>query len=274
EQFECVGTYFDASSEQQFDKALDYVISQALNKTTAQVNLLDTRGNPIETNVNMTFYDNFSGKVRYNYVHTFNSKGVPDTLIIDPLVTYDIVVNTIPPVRKDNVKLTSGMHNIISIKSPQGYIKLKVDGNDNTMKAIQCIVRQDDMAQTVNVQNFGLTEKYLTGIYDLEVLCLPRIYINDVEVIQSSTTTVGIPIPGIAVFQKNTKGYGSIYVLRGDEQEWVYNFRENNPRQETLILQPGQYIAIFRTRFADKSIYTIERKFRITSGRTTNIKIF
>ncbi len=274
EQFDCVGTYFDASSEHQFDKALDYVISQALNRTTAQVNLLDSYGNPTESNVNMTFYDNFSGKVRYNYVHTFNSKGVPDTLLIDPLITYDIVVNSIPPVRKDSVMLTSGMHNIISINAPQGYIRLKVDGNDNSLKSLQCIIRQDGDFQTVNIQNFGLTEKYLTGIYDLEVLCLPRIYINEVEVIQSSTTTVEIPVPGIAVFQNTAKGFGSIYVMRGDKQEWVYNFRENSPMQETLILQPGQYIAIFRAKFADKSIYTIEREFRITSGRTTNIKIF
>ena len=274
EQFECVGTYFDASSEEQFDKALDYVVSQALNKTTAQVNILDSYGNATESNVNMTFYDSFSGKVKYNYVHTFNSKGVPDTLLIDPLITYNIVVNSIPIVRKDNVKLTSGMHNIIPISAPQGYIRLKVDGNDNSLKSLQCIVRQDGKSQTVNVQNFGLTEKYLTGIFDLEVLCLPRIYINDVEVIQSSTTTVEIPVPGIAVFQKNTLGFGGVYVMRGDEQEWVYNFRENSPMQETLILQPGQYIAIFRARFADKSIYTVERKFRITSGRTTNIKIF
>jgi hypothetical protein len=29
--------------------------------------------------VNMTFYDQFSGKIFYNYVHTMNHRGLPDT---------------------------------------------------------------------------------------------------------------------------------------------------------------------------------------------------
>ena len=44
--FNCVGTYFDATSERDFKKALNVVISQALNSTTMQVNLLDEAGKP------------------------------------------------------------------------------------------------------------------------------------------------------------------------------------------------------------------------------------
>lgn len=272
--FDCVGTYFDASSERQFSKALNIIISQALNSTTTQINLLDAYGYPTETNVNMTFYDNFSQRVQYNFIHTMNNRGMPDTLMLDPLIVYDVVVNTLPPVRKDSVVLMSGKHNIIPVEAPQGYLRLKIDGFDNSMKSLQCIVREKGDHQTVNVQNFGHTEKYLTGMYDLEVLCLPRIYIDEVEVLQSSTTTVEIPVPGIAVFKKSTQGYGSLYVARGDSLEWVYNFRENNPHQETLILQPGQYTVIFRARYADRALYTVDQQFRITSGRTVNIKIF
>lgn len=274
EEFECVGTYFDASSEQMFSNALEFVISQALNPTTTQVNLLDKFGKPTETNVNMSFYDNFSGRVKYNYIHTMNNKGVPDTLFIDPLMSYDMVVHTIPPVRKDSIALTAGKHNVIAIEAPQGYLRLKIDGYDVSMRGLQCIVRRKDDPQTVNVQNFGHTEKYLTGLYDLEVLCLPRIYIDDVEVLQSSTTTVEIPVPGIAVLQKSTLGYGSLYLEKGDTLEWVYNFRENNPNQETLILQPGQYRVVFRAKYIDKSIFTVEQQFRVNSGRTTNVKIY
>ncbi len=274
EEFECVGTYFDASSEQMFSNALEFVISQALNPTTVQVNLLDKFGKPTETNVNMTFYDNFSGKVKYNYIHTMNSKGFPDTLFIDPLITYDVVVHTLPPVKKDTVTLTPGKHNFFAIDAPQGYLRLKIDGYDMSMRGLQCIVRRKDNPQTINVQNFGHTEKYLTGLYDLEVLCLPRIYIDDVEVLQSSTTTVEIPVPGIAVLQKSTLGYGSLYLEKGDSLEWVYSFRENNPNQETLILQPGKYKVVFRAKYIDKTIFTVEQQFRVNSGRTTNVKIY
>jgi len=100
DQFECVGTYFDASNETQFRNALNIIISRSLNPTSVQVNLLDAYGKPTETNVNMTFYDHLSGLPKYNFIHSFNNKGLPDTLDIDPLITYDIVVHTIPPVQR------------------------------------------------------------------------------------------------------------------------------------------------------------------------------
>ena len=45
ESFECVGTYFDAADENTFKNVLGVVISQALDNTTAQINLLDINGN-------------------------------------------------------------------------------------------------------------------------------------------------------------------------------------------------------------------------------------
>jgi Ca-activated chloride channel family protein len=268
-----VGEYFDASSEEQFGKALDLVISQALNSTTAQVNLLDEYNKPSETNVNMTFYDHVSGKVVYNYVQTLNTKGRPDTLIIDPLITYDIVVHTLPPVRADSIKITAGQHTTIPIETPQGQLRLKMEGTTLSSRNLQAIVRKAGSMETINVQQFGQTEKYLTGDYNIEILCLPRIYIDDINIAQSSTTTVEIPVPGIAVIQKSAQGYGSLYVERDDELVWIYNFREN-PVQESLILQPGRYRVVFRARYADRAMYTVEKRFRITSGKTTNVKVY
>jgi len=55
ETFKCIGNYFIAGREAQLKEFLNIVITQALNSTTAQVNLLDLQGNPTETNVDMTF---------------------------------------------------------------------------------------------------------------------------------------------------------------------------------------------------------------------------
>jgi Ca-activated chloride channel family protein len=272
--FDCVGTYFEATNEQSFGKALNVVISQALNSTTAQVNLLDQAGQPTETNVNMTFYDAVSGKLEYNFVHTLNSRGLPDTMVIDPLVTYDLVVHTIPPVEKRNIQLNPGKHTIIPVETPQGSLNLKIDGNQATVKNLQCIIRKGKDVHTLHVQTFNSLEKYLTGTYDLEVLSLPRIYISDVEIQQSHTTTVEIPNPGIAVLQKPGNGYGSLYVEQDKRLNLIYNFRDNPNNQETLILQPGRYRAVFRSRFADKSLYTIEKSFSVESGKSVNIRLF
>jgi Ca-activated chloride channel family protein len=274
EAFDCVGTYFDASSEAEFSKALNVVISQALNSTTAQVNLLDTYDKPTETNVPMTFYDNFSGLIKYNFVHTFNHKGLPDTLSIDPLLSYDIVVHTIPPKRLEKVSLTPGKHTIIALETPQGYLDLKMDSRDKTVRDLKCIVRQNGKTETLNVQQFPQVEKYLTGNYDLEVLSLPRIYINDVEIKQSHTTTIEIPLPGIAVIEKKANGYGGIYLEENNELKWIYNFRDNTEQRETIVLQPGTYRAIYRSKFATKAAFTIEKTFRVESGIAVNVKLY
>lgn len=271
--FDCVGNYFDASSEEQFRKALNIVISQALNSTTAQVNLLDENSNPTETNVNMTFYDSFSGLIKHNYIHTFNFVGVPDTLYIDPLITYKLVVNTIPKVIIDTVKLIPGKHNIISVAVPQGFLKLKVSSNNKVVKNLQCIVKKSNDNETLNVQNFGQKIKYLTGYYDLEILSLPRLYIDSVNIKQSSTTTVEMPMPGIVVLNKSVKGFGSMYVKKNNKIEWIHNLRKNN-LQESLILQPGKYRVVFRSIYSDKSEYTIDKTFNIKSGVTTTVKLY
>lgn len=274
EAFDCVGTYFDASSEQEFSTALNIVISQALNSTTAQVNLLDEYGKPTETNISMTFYDSFSGLIKYNFVHTMNNKGVPDTMFIDPLLAYDIVVHSIPPRSVDSVTLTPGKHTTIAVSVPQGYLNLKLESRDKTVRDLKCIVRENGRMETLNVQQFGSTEKYITGIYDLEVLTLPRIYIEDVEISQSHTTSVEIPLPGIAVIEKKASGFGGIYLFEDNELKWVYNFRDNIAQRETLVLQPGTYKAIFRSKYSKRSAFTVEKTFQVETGKSVNVKMY
>lgn len=126
----CIGKYYDASSETGFANVLNIVISQALNNTTVQVNLLDKTGKPTETDVNMTFYDQYTGAVKYNYIHTINNKGNPDTIVLDPIGTYKMVVHTIPQVVKENITLVPGKHNIIAVDAPPGLPEPEDLGNE------------------------------------------------------------------------------------------------------------------------------------------------
>ena len=269
--FDCVGRFFDATNESMFKQALDIVISQALNNTTMQVNLLDNKLNPTETNVNMSFYDRFTGENKYNYIHTLNSRGNPDTLVIDPLPVYDIVVHTIPQVRKDSIVLTPGKHTIVGIDAPQGYLKINYDGTGDARKTT-AIVRKQHELTTLNVHDLNSTEKYLTGKYDLEILTLPRILLNDVSIDQSKTTTVSIPRPGIVTFVFNATGFGSVYTWKGKQLEWVCNLDETLTK-ETIYLQPGKYHVVFRPKNSRESIYTIEKDFSIITGESNVILI-
>lgn len=267
--FGCIGKFYDASSESNFKNILNIVISQALNNTTAQVNLNDQGGRPSETDVDMTFYDEQSGVIRYNYLHTINNKGVPDTIIIDPIGTYKMVVHTIPPVEKTGIELIPGKHNIIAVDAPQGYINLKMNGNVSPA----CIIRKRNETATLHVQQFNTTEKYLVGKYDLEILTLPRIKLDKVDVGQSKTTTVEIPQSGSVTIGKPSEGPGSLYVEENNKMVWVCNLN-SNLTTETLLLQPGRYRVEFRPKNAKESIYTIERKFKVDSGISTQVKLY
>ena len=272
EAFNCVGTYFDGSTEQGFRNALNVVISQALNSTTCQVNLLDIHGKPTETNVNMTFYDSISGTPKFHLIHTINVYGNPDTLIIDPLPSYYIKVNTTPPVFSDTFKLQAGTHKIIAIPAPQGQLEVKMQSSFASSSKYQCIVRKHNDNETVNIQYFNMKEKYLVGTYDLEILTLPRLKVNNVKVDQSTTTTVEVPIPGTIMINYPSSGVGSLYVMRGNEPEWFHDLKADGT-QEMLMLLPGTYLAVFRAIHHNRSFYTVETYFTIESLKSNRINL-
>jgi Ca-activated chloride channel family protein len=268
--FGCIGKFYDASSESNFKNILNIVISQALNNTSAQVNLNDMVGRPTETDVNMTFYDDHSGLIKYNYMHTINNRGVPDTIIIDPIGTYKLVVHTIPPVEKLGIELVPGIHNIIAVDAPQGSIFLKM-GTSNA--STPCIVRKKGEMQTLHVQNMNTLEKYIVGKYDLEILTLPRIKVDNVDVSQSKTTTIEIPQPGIVTISKPNEGPASVYLESDNKLVWVCNLNEKL-KAETITLQPGRYRVEFRPKNARESVYTLEKKFKIESGMSTTVTLY
>jgi Ca-activated chloride channel family protein len=269
--FECIGNYFDATDETQFRNAFSIVITQALNNTTAQINLLDINSKPSETNVAMTLYDQHTGVVKYNFMHTINAKGVPDTVQIDPLGKYRLTVHTIPEVTKDSILLIPGKHNIIAVDAPQGDLQLKVDGT-NEYKKLEAIVRKNGESTTLNVQNFTETTRYIVGTYDLEILTKPRIYIDDVHIDQSKTTTVQIPTPGLVTISSNAPGYGDILLEDKNKLRWVHRIALNSIK-ESVVLQPGLYRIIFRPKNSQGVIYTIEKTFRIASGTSISVNI-
>jgi len=269
--FDCIGQFYNAEEEQRFQEVLSVVVTEALNSTTAQVNLLDQDGDPTETNVNYTLYNAKSGKPMHNYVHTINNWGKPDTIILDPLITYRMVVHTLPPVVVDGIKVSRGKHNIIAAYTPQG--SLLIESTGSRYHDLKVIVRQHGKMATLNLQQLNKPEKYLVGKYDLEVPVLPRIYVNNLDIKQSTTTKVNIPVPGIVNFLMSNVGICSVYAIKNQELEWIYNVNPN-VKHETLILQPGTYKVVFRPKFAKRSFYTTEKSFVVKSGSSQSIRLF
>lgn len=269
--FECLGTFYDASDEATFKKVLGIVISQALNETSAQVNLIDASKNPSETDVAVSLYDHFSGRLLYHFMHTMDAKGNPDTLDLDANYTYDLVAHTIPPVRADSITMIPGKHNFLGVDAPQGFIRIQAQGF-NSRTPINVIVRRHNKPETVHVQELNSTEKYLTGFYDLEFLTLPRVILKDIAVSQSHTTKVDLPNPGLLTVTKKSKGSGGIFIDRNGKLERVVKLDENQPR-ESFYLQPGDYLLVYRPNGAKSTSFNTQQKFSIKTGSSASINL-
>lgn len=270
--FGCMGKFYDVSNEANFKDVLKLVMIEAMSQTTVQVNLNNITKNPTETDVTMTFYEQSTGKIKYDYLHTLNHRGNPDTLVLDPDLKYKIVVHTIPEIVKENVTIEKGKHNIIPIDAGQGFLNVQLVGTSPN-KNISCVVRQNKNSKTLNVQEVGKTEKYLIGKYDLEILTIPRIIMKDLEIKQSTTNTIKIPSAGQLQIIKGGEGFGSVYLDEGNKLTWVYNIG-STAQNEIVFLQPGKYRAEFRLRSQLESEKTVESKFTIESGKGTNIKFY
>lgn len=265
----CMGKFVDVSNENNFYPVLKQVLLEALTRTTVQVNLLDIYKKPTETNLVMSFYNAQNNQLVYNYVHTINNYGKPDTLILDPDIEYNIEVHSIPKVRKNNVKLEKGKNNIINMGAPQGYLNLQIDGNINDYYPTTIVKKSGDTS-ILNVQEFGKTEKYIVGKYDLEILTLPRIYLKNIEIKQSYTNTIKVPASGSVFISKASKGIGSIYLDNGNTLEWVCNL-DNNLNMENIYLQPGKYKLQFRYTHQKQMTKTIEKSFEIKSKEVVRL---
>jgi Ca-activated chloride channel family protein len=235
-----------------------------------QVDLLDQFLLPTETNVAMTFYDSELGIDRYNFLHTLNSKRLSDTLLLDPANKYDLVIHTNPEIVKRNIRLDAGKHNIIKVNTPQGALDLVVTGVSG-YRNLRATVRDSRSGVLIGMHEFNTTKRYLTGTYDVEVLTTPIMRFNEVQIEQGKTSRIQIPQPGMVNLVSNTEGYGAIFSTAAARLEKVHDL---NPTMstETVVLQPGNYKVVYRSKNSSRALFTIEKEFTVTSGGIVTVR--
>lgn len=272
EQFNCLGRFFDATDIRAFRAVLNTTLRQTLGKTTVSVELLDSQEKPRETNVNVSFINSVTGQSVFEFVHYRDGQGRPDSVVVDAVLSYDIVANTIPPVSKKSVLLKGGQHNVITLKTPQGALQMQHRNFSEYGGPVQMLVRKAGQPAIINTQTTTEKETYLVGNYDLEILTLPRIY-QKVRIEQKQLETVQIPAPGVLNINTNVPGHGSLFLIKPDKtQKWLLNL--SGKTQETMGIQPGSYKLVFRAENALGSKYTEIHNFEIKSGITKTINLF
>jgi Ca-activated chloride channel family protein len=212
--------------------------------TTAQINLLDQSGMPTETDVEVTLHDAQTGERMANFVHALRAGGIPDTLQLDPSVTYDMVVHTTPRVEVRNIELTAGKHNIIAAQTPQGVLVLMTAGSYDA-GLVQCVLREAGSPQILEVQNLNSKRKYLVGNYDIEVLTLPKLEFKDVRIANGKESEIVIPEAG--TLQLKTVGPGMLSIMMTVQGKPQKVYEAELASSLSLKMQPGEYDVIFRT---------------------------
>lgn len=271
EQFKCIGSYSEAETKEAFSNVLKSVISKAVINTTVQINLNNINKVPNETDVTLFLYKAGTKELVYTFVHTLNRQGNPDTVTMDPNFKYDLVVNTIPKVYKNNISIVKNTHNIIPVDCPQGYIKLRFTNATSPYPVLARIYKKTDQL-TLNTQSVGTTDKYIVGSYEVEILTLPRIY-QAVEVSQSTTQTIDLAAPGQFSYSATKAITAQLFVIRENgTPEWVCNL-DMNSTKGLLFLQPGNYRVVYRQKQLRSTTYTTEKNFKIQSNKTTSINL-
>jgi len=272
DKFKCMGTFYDTKDETSFYNTVGVIIKQTLNTTSTQVNLLDPNGNPTVTNIAFTLYDHNSGKIQYNFIHTMNEKGNPDTLYLDPVGIYDLELHTYPSVRKENIELIPGKHNIIALDVPAGDLKAECTGASVANNNAQVLIRsKKDLKNILNVQDLNEEEKYLSTDYHLEILTTPEIYI-DTFLVAFAENTIPVPNYGTLSIMASENLSAGIFTINNGLMQLVSHF-EMTAKTENRKLQPGEYWIVYKSKSNYDSESTKTEKFLVEEGRVTVINL-
>ncbi len=270
----CAGSVFPVVNEEEFSKTLYDIFRLSGHKAKVVLNMVDATGELYETEHPVAFYDHRTGVIRHSTIYSVDSKLKPDTLLMDPLVTYDMAVFTHPPLRREAMQFSIDRPNDIDITVSEGTLKVQYSGQRPQWQqtAVDVIVRRAGSGERVAAQEVGEVGQYLAGRYDVEVQTLPVTTLRGVEVRGNAATELSVPMPGMLVLSK-PKGIttGAIFRLRDGQVEFATDLNPSTAG-ERLLLQPGQYELVLHPQNSTKYDKVQTKRFVIESSQTTKIQ--
>ena len=271
---DCAGSVFPVPHEEEFSKTLYDIFLLSGKQAKVVLNMVDQQGQLYETEHPVAFYDHRTGVIRQSTIYSVDSKLRPDTLLMDPLVTYDMSVFTHPPLRREAMQFSIDKVNTVDITVSEGTLKVQYSGQRPQWQQpnVDVIVRRVNGGERVAAQEMGEVGQYLAGRYDVEVQTLPVATLRGVEVRGAALTELSVPMPGMLVIAK-PKGIttGAIFRLRDGQVEFATDLNPSTAG-ERLLLQPGQYEVVIHPQSATKYSKVQTKRFVIESSQTTKIQ--
>ena len=271
---DCAGSVFPVPNEEEYAKTLYDIFRLSGKQAKVVLNMVDATGVLYETEHPVAFYDHRTGVIRQSTIYSVDSKLKPDTLLMDPLVTYDMAVFTHPPLRREAMQFSIDRPNNVDITVSEGTLKVQYVGQRPQWQqtAVDVVVRRAGSGERVAAQEVGETGQYLAGRYDVEVQTLPVTTLRGVEVRGNAATELSVPMPGMLILSK-PKGIttGAIFRLRDGQVEFATDLNPSTAG-ERILLQPGQYELVLHPQNTTKYDKVQTRRFVIESSQTTKIQ--
>ena len=271
---DCAGSLFLVPHEEEYAKTMYDIFRLSGHKAKVVLNMVDATGELYETEHPVAFYDHRTGVIRHSTIYSVDGKLKPDTLLMDPLVTYDMAVFTHPPLRREAMQFSIDRPNNVDITVSEGTLKVQYVGQRPQWQqtAVDVVVRRAGGGERVAAQEVGEVGQYLAGRYDVEVQTLPVTTLRGVEVRGNAATELSVPMPGMLVLSK-PKGIttGAIFRLRDGQVEFATDLNPSTAG-ERLLLQPGQYELVLHPQNATKYDKVQTKRFVIESSQTTKIQ--
>ncbi len=272
---DCAGKFTYVPNEEQYTETLYNIFRMSEEEARVVVSVNDETDHLLEATLSLAFYDSQTGVVKYTTIYSIDSRYTPDTLTVDPLVTYDITLFTTPPTVLKRRQFKPGRVNRLNIGVEQGSLRLRTDGQRTNYQVPQypvLVYRHGSNALTGR-QLMGESRDYLTGNYDIEVLSFPTLRLENVAIVASSATDLTIPTPGVANISKpKVISSGAVFELKDGVLTFVCDL-DPNKVNERILLMPGEYQLVVKPQSSIdyKDVRTM--RFQIGSGKTTNIDL-
>lgn len=268
---DCAGKFIRLPDEERYGTMLHDIFHQSEETARLVINLFDEEGMLYETEVPIVFYDAQTKVAKYNMIYSIDSRFTPDTLILDPLVAYDIDIFTRPPISFHNKTFSTEKTNNLNITVEQGTLRIRREERRTTLQVPQypILVRQGGSSDLLNVQKIGETASYRTGLYDIDVLCTPPYHLKGVNIQKGAATELTIPLPGMLILEKpKTVTTGSIFSIVDGKMDWVCDLNPNSAT-ERVMLMPGEYSVILKPQESAAYKSVKSKRFHIESGMQT-----
>ena len=272
---DCAGKFTYVPNEEQYTETLYNIFRMSEEEAQLVINVNDETDHLLESEIPIAFYDSQTGVVKYSTLYSIDSRYTPDTMIIDPLVSYDITLFTKPETHIRKKQFRPGRVNDLNITIEQGTLQLRLDGKRVNYQIPQypVLIYRHGMTELVGTQLLGEQSNYLSGVYDIEMLSSPTLRLEGVSVVSSSTTDLSLPTPGMATINKTKViSSGAIFTYKEGKLAHVCDLNPNKVN-ERLLLMPGEYQIVIKPQ--NSILYSSVRsiRFRIESAQTTNINL-